>query len=213
MFSATFNTMFGFIGVFYGVLLPLVLLQFLALLLIPTLLHHKGDAIEVGKAIYCLLLEGLGLILLTAGGIPTVYSVLSGSLLQDRQYLALLLIFAAGGLLFLWHDHLMHSVDKSVRALPQAILFFAVRLVGIGAIVFSILSLVLSVILHQETLEQNWWVLHTIVFIYGAFLWWCTSFDHLGKDLFKAGPFGFAGKASRSAKLSNTLLSVIRKKR
>src|SRR3989338_7794840 len=212
MFSATFNTMFGFIGVFYGVLLPLVLLQFLALLLIPTLLHHKGDAVESGKAIYCLLLEGLGLILLTAGGIPTIYSVLSGSLLQDRQYLALLLIFAVGGLLFLWHDHLMLSVDKSVRALPQAILFFGVRLIGIATIVFSILSLVLAVLLRQGALEPNWWILHTIVFIYGTFLWWCTSFDHLGKDLFKTGQFGFVGKSSRSVKLSNALSKVIQKK-
>lgn len=213
MLSETFNTMFGFIGVFYGLLLPLLLLQLMALLFIPALLHTKGDVVETGKAIYCMLLEGLGLILLTAGGIPTVYSVLSGSLLFDRQYLALLLIFAVGGLLFLWHDHLMHSVDKSARAIPQAILFFAVRFIGIAAIVFSAISLVLTILLRQAPMESTWWVLHTIVFIYGTFLWWCTSFDHLGKDLFKTGPFGWVSKASRSAKLSNSFLKVIRKRR
>jgi len=212
MFSATFNTMFGFIGVFYGVLLPLVLIQFLALLFIPTLLNHKGDAIEAGKAIYCIILQGLGLILLTTGSIPTVYSVLSGNLLQDRQYLALILIFAVGGFLFLWHDYLLLSVDKSVRVIPQTILFFAVRLVGIAAIVFSVLSLVLSALLQQGPLEPTWWIIHTIVFIYGTLLWWCTSFDHLGKDLFKTGPFGFVGKSSRSVKLSNALSKVIQKK-
>lgn len=213
MFSGTFNTMFGFIGVFYGLLLPLLLLQLMALLFIPALLKEKGDAMEVGKAIYCVLLQGLGLILLTAGGIPTLYSVLSGNMLYDRQYLALLLIFAVGGLLFLWHDHLIRSVDKSVRAVPQTILFFVVRFIGVGAISFSALSLVLSVLLKEETLQPNWWILHTIVFIYGTFLWWCTSFDHLGKDLFKTGPIGFVTKASRSARLSKPLLSIIRKKR
>lgn len=213
MFSATFNTMFGFIGIFYGVLLPLVLIQLMALLFIPTLLKDKVEVVEAGKAVYCVLLQGLGLILLTAGGIPTVYSVLSGGMLYDRQYLALLFVFAVGGLLFLWHDHLIRSVDKAARAVPQAILFFAVRFVGVAAVAFSVLSLVLSLLLRQGTLEPTWWVLHTIVFIYGTFLWWCTSFDHLGKDLFKTGPFGFVAKTSRSARLSNPFLNVIRKKR
>lgn len=185
MFSIALNTMFNVIGIFYGLVMPLLVLHIFALFFIPSLLKEgTSNVTEIGKAAYCYLAELLGLLLLTIGGLPTMYSVLAGRPLSDAKYVALLLIFAVGGLIYLWHDSLVESVNASARKVPSALFFFTVKLIGFLAVTFSALSLLLTIILQQGPLPQDWWVMHTVVFIYGVLIWWCTSFDEGGRDLF-----------------------------
>ena len=185
MFSPAFDTMFGFVGVFYSVVVPLIIIQLIILFFIPSLLKGGVNVMEVGKATYCYLAQAVGLILMTLGGLPTLYSVLAGNALYDTQYISLLFVFSFGGLSYLWHDHLARSVDKNARLVPSTVYFFTVRFIGHLIVLFASLSLLLKLML-APNLAPGWWVMHTVVFVYGVLLWWCTSFDHLGKDLFNA---------------------------
>jgi hypothetical protein len=185
MFDSAFDVMFHFIGVFYGIIIPLAVVHLIVIFFLPSLLKNNTlDMTDLGKAVYCYLTKLVGLILLTLGGFPTIYSVLSGQPLSDFQYIALLVIFGVGGFLFLLHDMFVQSVPKAARDVPHAIFFFSVKFIGMLTVVFSALSLALTSILQQGALGQGWWILHTLTFAYGLILWWCTSFDESGKDLF-----------------------------
>ncbi|OGJ56803.1 hypothetical protein A2635_04410 [Candidatus Peribacteria bacterium RIFCSPHIGHO2_01_FULL_51_9] len=174
MIESPFLSMFDLVGLFYGVLVPLVIIQLVILFLIPSLIKGNAKTEEIGKAIYCFLSEGLGLILMTVGGLPTLYSVLAQSPLHDTQYVALLLVFATGGLTYLWHDHVLKSVSATARCVPHTIYFFAIKFLSHAMVLFAALSLLLKATLVESDFEPHWWVMHTIVLLYGLILWWCT---------------------------------------
>lgn len=174
MTESPFLNMFDLVGLFYGVLIPIIVVQLVILFLIPSVIKSNAKTEEIGKAVYCFLSEGLGLILMTIGGIPTLYSVLAQSPLHDTQYIALLLVFAVGGFTYLWHDHLLKNVSVAARAVPYTIYFSAIKFLSLAMVLFATLSLLLKVTLIEESLEPHWWIMHTIVLFYGLILWWCT---------------------------------------
>src|SRR3989338_4371203 len=114
------GTSFGTPEAVYSLLLPLALLQFFALLFIPSILLPGTKPPHVAKAIYCYLLQTVGVLLMSGSGIPAIYAVVTQTEVGGRTYLALLLLFLAGGITFLWHEHLSLQVEKPSRAVPFA---------------------------------------------------------------------------------------------
>lgn len=174
MSLAPLASIFGNTGIFYGVVLPLLTLLTFALLLIPSLAGSTRNAEGAAKAVYCYLAQFVGILLMTLGSLPTVYAVLAGTALPTPTYLALLGIFAAGGLTFLWHDALVQSIPAGVRGVPFSIYFFTLKFLGTLAILLSALTLLLVPTLVQTGLPPNFWVMPVTILLYGLLIAWFT---------------------------------------
>ncbi|MDO8648914.1 MAG: hypothetical protein Q7R81_03960 [Candidatus Peregrinibacteria bacterium] len=184
--SAAPASLFGVVGILYGVLVPLAILGVIAIVFIPSIHIPGAKPWAVGKAIYCSFMQALGLLLMTIGGLPAVYGVLARQPYESVIYIALLLVFSAGGLTFLWHDHLLRSVDENSRSVPSAIFFLMFKVLGYGSVLFAALSLVLTMLLGFE--EEEWWVMPTIMLLYGLLLSWCTRFEAHAPQSFRSAP-------------------------
>lgn len=160
--------------VLYGVLLPLVLVQLFALLCIPSLMAAPAKARSIVDAIHCYLMQGLGVLLMSVGALPTVFSVLAGVSYPGGTYFGLLLVFAAGGALFLWQDNRSRGLDAASKAVPGAIFFGILRLIGQTSLILAGISFLLSITLEATTVP-GWWMMPVLVAVYGALLTWCTK--------------------------------------
>ena len=69
MFEAP-SALFSMTGIVYGLVLPLLVLHVIAMLFIPGLAASGVKVMGLGKAIYCFLLQALGILLMTLGGLP-----------------------------------------------------------------------------------------------------------------------------------------------
>jgi len=165
-----------FVGSFYAVILPLLVVIALALLYIPSMMQHGAKARNVGEAIYCYIMQTTGILLMTVGGLPTLYSVLTGRGFSAFAYIGLLAIFAIGGAVFLWHDYQTEQIDQASKAVPASIYFFTFKILGHLITIFSGLSIVLTLVLGSSA-ESEWWMIPTLMFFYGLLLAWCTSSD------------------------------------
>lgn len=170
--------LFGFANTLYGVAKPIIILQLLAFLLIPQILQSRNPK-EVGHAIFCYLMEGLGLLLMSVGSIPTFIAAFSPSGLHPEVYLGLLLVFATGGILFLWHDQQIREMDAEVKAIPAAIYFYTIKTVGYLCVVFAALGIALSITLGAVS-TAGWWTAPIVVLLYGCILCWFTSLEPYG---------------------------------
>lgn len=172
----------GMTWTFYGLLLPLALLQFFALLFIPSVLVPGAKASEIGKAIYCYVLQTVGILLMTVSGISAAYAVVTQADVTPQSYLALLLLFVGGGVTFLWHEHLSLSIDRASRSVPFALFWYTFKTIGYVAILVSLLYLLLTVVLLAPLLPAQWWVFPGTFLAYGLLVSWCTRSP--GVDVF-----------------------------
>jgi hypothetical protein len=157
----------------YGVVAPLVLIQLMALLYIPSLLAAPAKARAVGEAIHCYCIQTFGVMLMTIGSLPTVYSVLAGISYTGGTYFGLLLIFATGGGLFLWQDQRASALDPAARAVPASIFLITFRMLGQITLVLALLSFLLSITMGSTDLT-NWWIMPVLMACYGGLISWCT---------------------------------------
>jgi hypothetical protein len=167
-------------GIVYAILVPVMLLQLCALIMLPGLLKPGTKPMDVGRATYCYLAQSVGVLLLTAGGLPILYSLLASEPLNGNMWTGLLLIFAVGGLLFLTHDTHTKAIDAASRAMPAAIFFFTWKLLGLLITLFTAVSFVLRLILLGGDPDPRWWVLHIVFLMYGLILSW---FTHLPSEV------------------------------
>lgn len=168
--------MFGFVSVFYGILVPLLLLQSLTLLFIPSMMKNGAQPRKVGEAIFCYLMQSLGILLMTAGALPTLISVLAGVELAGATYFTLLVIFATGGILFLWHDNAVHTIDEASRAVPGAIFLYMFKIIGYAIVLLWVLSLITTLMTGIPE-DAGWWIMPLVMILYGLLLAWCTRSD------------------------------------
>lgn len=171
--ASLISAMFSFVSVFYGVVVPLLILQSLALLFIPSMMKSGAQPRQVGEAIFCYTMQSLGILLMTAGALPTLVSVLAGVELAGTTYFTLLVIFAAGGILFLWHDNAVRDINEASRAVPGAIFQNMFKMIGYVIVLVWILSLFTS-LMNGVPSEIGWWIMPLVMIIYGSLLAWCT---------------------------------------
>jgi len=165
-------TVFGTVGVVYGLLVPLVLITIFAFFLTASQLSTGAKPRAVAKAMYCYLLMGIGLLLMTIAALPTVASVLAGESYSNATYLGLLILFAGGGIVFLQQDKVARRIDSASRLIPSLIYLYTVKLIGTVAILLSGLSIILTLVL--GTAEAGWWIMPITIFLYGFILAWST---------------------------------------
>jgi len=168
-----FVTIFGFVGVFYGLILPASILLVLTLLFIPAMIHPGAQPRSVGEAVYCFSMQIVSVILMTVGALPTVYSVFAGVPFTGRTYVSLLAVFACGGVLFLMHEQKSHRLDPASKAVPEAITFFLFKILGNVIAILATLSILLALVT-GATEAADWWITPLVLLLYGLLLVWCT---------------------------------------
>ena len=167
------STIFGFIGSFYGLVLPLLTIFFLTVLFLASLSVPGAKPRHVGEAIYCYLMHGVSVLLMTIGALPTVFSVFAGVAYTGRTYIALLLVFACGGLLFLVQDQAVRSLDSASKSVTEAVYTTTIKIIGNLIALLSALSIFLSIVL--ASFQTGWWVTPFVLLLYGMLLSWCTK--------------------------------------
>lgn len=197
--EAPLSVFFSATGVVYGLFVPLVIVQLLLLLFIPALLRSGASVKGIAEASYCYIMMTIGVVLMTLGAIPTIYSVLGGYVFDGSVYIGLLLVFAFGGAVFLWHEQECRLIDSNSRAVPAAVFVTMFKIVGRLLAILAALSLVLSIILRTTT-EYGWWVTPFIMLVYGLLVTWVTRADK-SKPIFQSSPMQFS--ALRTAKTAS----------
>lgn len=162
----------GLLSVLLGVLFLLLIFSFI---LATSLAQEAAKPQAVGEAVYCYLVQSVGIVLMSIGAVPTLYSVFAHAPLQSLTYAALLFIFSIGGLIFLWHDYLVHRLSYHSRAVPEAIFLSTWKFIGFTLLVFSLLSIILNILL-RSSLPSFSFALHGILALYGLVLWWGTQY-------------------------------------
>ena len=165
-----------FVGAFYAFVLPLLVLLVLSIIFIPSMMQTGAKAKNVGEAIYCYVMQATGILLMTIGGLPTIYSVLTGRGFTAVAYVGLLFVFAIGGAVFLWHDNHAQTLDSASKAVPAALYFYLFKILGHLITIVSGLSLVITLVLGGSA-ETEWWMVPVLMFFYGLLLSWCTTSD------------------------------------
>lgn len=195
------STIFAFIGSFYGLVVPLLTVTFLTILFFAGMQAQGAKAKAVGEAIVCYLMHAVSVLLMTIGALPTVFSVFAGIAYTGRTYVALLLVFAAGGLLFLIQDQAARGIDAASKSVIEAIYMNTIKLIGNLVALLAALSLLLSIVL--ASFSAGWWVAPFVYLLYGLLLSWCTRDDGdlaFFKSMQMATSATMASKASRPAK-------------
>lgn len=168
------SLMFQSVGLFYGLLLPVAVVSLFCLFLLVGLSRGGARVEDVTLAIYCYLAQSLGIMLMTAGGLPALHSVFAGATLSSATYLGLVLTFAFGGILFLWHDSKLVRLNELAKSVPHAVFLYSWKFIGLLITMFSALSFILRLLFYFEGGNADWWVMHTVMLIYGLLLSWFT---------------------------------------
>lgn len=161
----------GLLSLLLGILF---LLLIFSLILATSLTREAAKPLAVGEAVYCYLVQSVGIILMSIGAVPTLYSVFSRAPLQSLTYAALLFVFSIGGLIFLWHDYLASKLPSAARAVPEAIYLSTWKFIGFTLLVFALLSIILNILL-RSVLYPSSLALHGVLALYGLTLWWSTQ--------------------------------------
>lgn len=171
----SFSTVLHPMGLFSLLLGLLFLLLIFSLILATSLTREAAKPQAVGEAIYCYLVQSIGIILMSIGALPTLYSVLTRAPLQSLTYSALLFVFSIGGLVFLWHDYLVQRLPSSSRTVPAAIYLSTWKFIGFALLLFALLSLILKILLLRGAVSPPSFALHGVLALYGLILWWSTQ--------------------------------------
>lgn len=169
----------GFASMFSLLIVPLAIVQLFAVLFIPSMLVPGAKPMAVGKAVYAYTMQTVGIILMVGGAFPALYGVLQKlvypeELYTTEIYIALLVLFATGGLLFLWHEQMAQSVDEMSRRVTAALFWFFWRAVGALSLIFAVLSLLLTMLLTPQPLEPDWWIIPVLTLAFGWLLCYAT---------------------------------------
>lgn len=168
------TAMFQSVGIESGSMLPVAVLILFVILVLPGLARPGTHPEHLSKAAYCYLAQSLGIVLMSAGGLPAVYAVFSREPLSSGTYLGLLFLFAIGGLLLLWHDGMLRSVDEKSKVIPEALFFYSWKFIGLLVTIFATLSYLLQIVVSAGGQAPGWWVVYVVMLTYGLIISWFT---------------------------------------
>ncbi len=169
------TAMFQSVGIFSGFLLPIGVLLLFVVLVIPGLSREGMKPEQLARATYGYLAEALGIILMTAGGLPAMYAVIAQQSLDSNTYLGLLILFIIGGVTYLWHDAKLAKVDAISKSIPSALFFYSWKFIGLIIVLFTSLSFVLELLVNTGNQTAGWWNVYAVMCAYGLILTWFTK--------------------------------------
>lgn len=170
--------LFGSTGITYLLLAMLVVVQFIALLMIPAVLRVNVKPEQAARAAYAYLAQSVGIVLMTAGAIPALYAVLTSQPMNAATYTGLLLLFVVGGITFLTHDAMARSIDPASRLAIGAVFFYTWKFLGLVIVLAAVLTFSIRLAMGSGLVDWRWWILHLIFLVYGGLLSWCTAKSH-----------------------------------
>lgn len=189
------------VGVFYSVTVPVLLLLLLALILLASTSTPGAKAGQVTRAAFHYIMQGIGIVLMTVGAIPTLTSVLGGPPYPGRVYMSLLWVFLVGGALFLWNEQCTQKIEHASLAVVHALFVTTVKTIGYVVALFSGLVLLIQTALGQY--PAHWWVSPVVLLLYGILLFWSARESEIGDHSFQSAPLHAPHKAVKKAKKRN----------
>ncbi|MDD5103278.1 MAG: hypothetical protein PHX93_02660 [Candidatus Peribacteraceae bacterium] len=186
------------VGVFYSVTVPFLLLLLLAVVLLVSASTPGAKAGHVARAMFHYIMQGIGIVLMTVGAIPTLTSVLGGPPYPGRVYMSLLWVFLVGGSLFLWNEQCTQKIDHASLTVVHVLFVTTVKTIGYVVALFSGLVLLIQIALGQYT--PHWWVSPVILLLYGILLFWSARESEIADPSFQSAPLHTAHKAHKKAK-------------
>lgn len=166
----------GFASLATTGVLALVLTLLLAALLVPSLLSPGARPEGAVRALFNYLMQAVGIVLMMASGFPAVLSVLTGASFAPQSYLFLLIVFATGGLTFLWYEQHIAKIDQASRAVPSLLFHSLFKFLGYFTTFTASLTIVATVLFAPEAaLSGQWWPAPLLLLAFGVFLLWCTA--------------------------------------
>lgn len=150
--------------------LGLLLMHLMVGLFLMNHLSGSTDPTHSAEAVFGYTAQAFGIVLMSIGGIPALYGVLAERSLPVVAYLGLLLVFAIGGLLFMWQDTALRSLPKASTIIPASLSHVLWRFVGLLVMTVSLLSFLLQLLVDTPTLERSFWALHLTGMFYGMLL-------------------------------------------
>jgi len=190
------------IGVFYSVTIPFLLLALFALILIANTQAQGAKTGKVALAAFHYLMQGVGVILMTIGALPTLVSVLGGPPYPGRVYMSLLWVFLVGGALFLWHEQCAQKIERASVIVVHSLFVTTVRTVGYIVALFSALSMLITVALGQYS--AHWWVSPIVLFLFGSLLYWSAKESDAAEPAFMNTTLHATHKAVKKGKKSKS---------
>lgn len=172
--SQLITELLGFGNILYAFAKPIIVLQVFAFLLLARTFESSKDPWKLAQAFFCYIMEIVGIVLMSIGALPTIMAVLGSQGFSPDLYLGLLLVFAAGGILFLWIDQFVRNMDKQTRLLPELIFVYTIKTFGYLSVIFAVLSLSLS-ITSGALGTPGWWIVPLVTLAYGMLLSFLTS--------------------------------------
>jgi hypothetical protein len=151
-----------------------LLIMLFTLLMLPSVLKSGTRTEVVAKATYGYIAQTIGLFLMTVAGLPAFYAAFGWASYSSGAYAGLLTIFAVGGILFLWQDGIIRTLDPASRLLPQIIFTHVWKLIGLLAVLTAGLSGAFFLFTNTAPLTPGWWVMYAGLFLYGVIVSWLT---------------------------------------
>lgn len=186
------------IGMFYSVTVPCLLILLLALILLASASTPGAKAGHVARAAFHYILQGIGIVLMTVGAIPTLTSVLGGPPYPGRVYMSLLWVFLVGGALFLWNEQGTQKIDHASVAVVHALFVTTVKMIGYIVALFSGLAILIQTAL--GVYPAHWWVSPVVLLLYGVLLFWSAKESEAADPSFQSSPLHAAHKQTKKAK-------------
>ena len=150
--------------------LGLLLLHLLVGLFLVNHISGSHDPAHSAQAVFGYTAQAFGIVLMSIGGLPALYGVLAEQSMPVVAYLGLMLVFAFGGLLFLWQDGLLRMLPKASTLVPGALSRVLWRFIGLLVATVSLLSLFLQLLIDGPNLLRPFWALHLTGMLYGVLL-------------------------------------------
>lgn len=154
----------------YGVFLPLVSLLLFFLLCVPAFLRSSARPMDIARAAFHCLAQSVGIVFMIAGSLPALQVVISNQVLGGTTYIGLLIVFAVGGLLFLWNDIQLKAMSVASKEIPETLYFYTWKFIGLLVLLFSGVSLALNLLFSPESFAEGGWMMHVIMFFYGMLI-------------------------------------------
>ncbi len=164
----------GILGLVDGLAIAFGVTGLLALLLLPSLMIPGAKPAETTKALYRYMLQGIGAVFMTLSGLPALFGVITNRALPANGYLALLLIFIFGGLIYLWNESHMEKLDEASRLVPSLIFRYAFKFISFFSLLAAVTSIVSTMLFSSWPYPDYWWGSPVVFLCYGLFLGWCT---------------------------------------
>ncbi len=158
----------------YELTKPVLLVLGITFFFLPKALSSSASPGKVAQAFFGYTMEAVGVVLMSVSAINTLIAVLDSAAYSAESYLSLVLIFATGGILFLWSDQQVRSIEDIHRVIPGLIFSFALKIVGYLAVVFACLSIAWAIAL-GVILVPGWWISPLVLLGYGLLLTWLTA--------------------------------------